>query len=64
MSTSANQKAGAGIAILCAIGSVIALLLGYVGSASAVGVAIVGIVIGTGVARGSFSSTPNATKNG
>jgi hypothetical protein len=64
MSTTANQKAGAAVAILCAIGSVIALLLGYLGSASAIGVAIVGIVIDTGVARGAFSSTPNVTKKG
>ncbi|MFZ0863655.1 MAG: hypothetical protein WCA27_22835 [Candidatus Sulfotelmatobacter sp.] len=62
MTTTSHQRAGAAIAILAAFGSVIGLMVGHVSSLVAVGIAVIGIVIGTGVARGKFSSAPNARK--
>jgi hypothetical protein len=55
MTTTSHQKSGAAIAI-----SAIGLMTGYVSRPSAVGIAIIGIVIGTGVARGMFSPAPNS----
>jgi hypothetical protein len=60
MTTTSHQKSGAAIAISAALGSAIGLMTGYVSRPSAVGIAIIGIVIGTGVARGMFSPAPNS----
>jgi len=60
MTITSHQKSGAAIAILAALGSVIGLVTGYLSRPSAVGIAIIGIVIGTGVARGVFSPAPTS----
>ena len=57
-----NKKIGAAIALATAIVAAIGLLTGYFSVQPAVGLAVVGIVIGTGVARGAFSSTPDAAR--
>jgi type IV secretory pathway VirB2 component (pilin) len=62
VTTTANQRAGAAIAILAALGSSTVLLLGQVNGPIAVAIAVIGIVIGTGVARGMFSAATNSTK--
>ena len=59
---SGNRKLGAAIAIGCALIAVGGLITGYVGQPIAAGVAVVGIAIGTGVARGNFSKSQDATK--
>jgi len=57
-----NRKIGAAVALVTAIVAAIGLLTGYFNIQPAVGLAVVGIVIGTGIARGAFSSTPDASK--
>ena len=57
-----NRKIGIAIVLLTAVLAAIGLLTGYFGIQPAVGLAVCGIVIGTGVARGAFSATPDATK--
>ena len=57
-----NKKIGAAIALITAVLAAVGRLTGYFHVQAAVGLAIVGIVIGTGVARGAFSSTPDANK--
>jgi len=57
-----NKKIGVAVALGTAIVAAIGLLTGYFNIQPAVGLAVVGIVIGTGVARGAFSSTPDAGK--
>jgi hypothetical protein len=56
VTTTTNQEAGAAIAILSALASATGLLLGQISSPIAVGIAVIGIVIGTGAARGMFSA--------
>jgi hypothetical protein len=51
-----NKKIGAAIALVTAVLAAVGLLTGYFHIQAAVGLAIVGIVIGTGVARGAFST--------
>jgi Kef-type K+ transport system membrane component KefB len=58
----ANKKIGAAIALIMAIAAAVGLVIGFFNIQPAVGLAIVGIVIGTGVARGAFSSTPDGVK--
>jgi len=62
MTTTSHQKAGTGIAILSALGSATGLLLGQISTPIAVGIAVIGIVIGTRVARGMFSAALNSRK--
>ena len=57
-----NRKIGAGIALATAMLAAAGLLIGFFNIQPAAGLAVVGIVIGTGVARGAFSVTPDATK--
>ena len=51
-----NNKIGATVALVTAVLSAVGLLTGYFHIQAAVGLAIVGIVIGTGIARGAFSA--------
>jgi hypothetical protein len=57
-----NRKLGAAIALCTAVGAAVGVLAGYFNITPAVGAAVIGIVIGTGVARGMFSTTPDVTK--
>jgi len=57
-----NRRIGGAIALVLAIVAAIGLLVGYFSIQPAVGLAVVGIVIGTGVARGVFSPVPDANK--
>ena len=57
-----HKTIGAAIAIAAAMFAAIGLVAVHLSSPIAVGIAVIGIVIGTGVARGSFSSTPDTTK--
>ena len=57
-----NKKIGAAITLSLAMIAAIGLLTGYFTIQPAVGLAVVGIVIGTGVARGAFSAAPDANK--
>ena len=62
MTTMSGMRKGAMIAILAATGCVVGFTAGHVSSPISVGIAVVGIVIGTGVARGYFSAKPDSTK--
>ena len=62
MTTTSRQQTGAAITILAALGSVIGLTVGHLSIPIAVGIAVIGIVIGTGVARGRFSRVSDAPK--
>jgi hypothetical protein len=57
-----NRKIGAAITLVCVIAAAIGVVVGFLSITTAVGIAVVGILIGTGVARGRFSRTPDATK--
>jgi hypothetical protein len=57
-----QRKIGAAIAIVAALFAAVGLMAVHISSPIAVGIAVIGIVIGTGVARGNFSSTPDTTK--
>jgi hypothetical protein len=59
-----NGKIGAAIMLIDAVGTAIGVVVGFLSITTAVGVAVVGIVIGTGVARGAFSTAPNTKRNG
>jgi len=61
MTTTSERRTGAAIAVLAAIGSAIGLTAGYLSIPVGVGIAVVGILIGTGVARGKFSNPPDST---
>ncbi len=58
-----NRKIGIVIVLVTAVIAAIGLLTGYFNIQPAVGLAVVGIVIGTGVARGAFSGSPDARKH-
>ena len=58
----ANKKIGATIVLVTALLAAAGLLSGYLHIQPAVGLAVVGIVIGTGVARGAFSAPPSTRK--
>jgi predicted RND superfamily exporter protein len=51
-----QRKLGAAIALVTAIGAATGVVVGYLNITPAVGAAVIGIVIGTGVARGMFST--------
>ncbi len=57
-----QRKIGAAIALVTALGAAIGTITRVLGITPAVGAAVIGIVIGTGVARGAFSRTPEVTK--
>jgi divalent metal cation (Fe/Co/Zn/Cd) transporter len=59
---SRNKKIGAAIVLVTAIVAGVGLLTGYFSIQPAVGLAVAGLLIGTGVARGKFSSTPDAAR--
>ncbi len=48
------------IAIGASAGAAVAILLGWTNLWTTVGIAIIGIVIGTGIAHGRFMSAPRA----
>jgi hypothetical protein len=58
-----NRKLGTAITLVTPVGSAIGVVVGYLNITSVVGVAVVGILIGTGVARGAFSPAPNTKRN-
>jgi len=58
-----NRKIGAAITLMTAIGAAVAVVVGLLSITSAVGLAVIGIVIGTGTSRGRFSNTPDGTKS-
>jgi hypothetical protein len=57
-----QRKLGIAIVLIAAIVAAIGVVGGFFSITSAVGLAVVGLLIGTGVARGRFSSVPG-TKN-
>jgi len=57
-----HKRIGAGIALVTAIGAATGVVVGILHLTPAVGAAVIGIVIGTGVARGMFSTAPDASK--
>jgi len=58
-----NRKIGIGITLAAALFAAAAIILGYVSYTVGVGIAVIGILIGTGVARGAFSRTQNPKRN-
>ena len=59
---SSDTKIGIALALVTVVLAVIGLWVGFFSITPAVGLAVVGIVIGTGVARGAFSNAPGATR--
>ena len=59
---SRNKTIGAAIVIVTALLAAAGLLTGYFSIQPAVGLAVAGLLIGTGVARGKFSGTPDASR--
>ncbi len=57
-----QRTLGSAIALVTAIGAATGVIVGYLNITPAVGAAVIGIVIGAGVARGMFSTTPHSTK--
>ena len=57
-----NRKVGAAIAIVAALVAVAGITVAHLGVPISCGIAVIGIAIGTGVARGKFSSVPDTTK--
>jgi hypothetical protein len=62
MTAPSKRTKGAAIAIFAATGSVVALSAGHVSIPISVVIAILGIGIGAGFARGMFSTKPDVTK--
>jgi len=58
----ANKKVAIVIVLGTTIMAAVGLLTGFLSVQPAVGLAVVGIVIGTGVARGAFSASPDGKK--
>ena len=63
MATTSERMAGAVIAIAAAIFAVAGLAIGQRGVPIAGAIAAVGIMIGTGLARGKFSSLSSKRRN-
>jgi len=61
MATS-NRRTGAAIAILTAIFAVVGMTIFHLSIPIGCALAVVGMLIGTGVARGKFSRPPDAEK--
>jgi len=57
-----HRKLGIAITLVTAIAAAIGVVMGFLSITSAVGLAVVGILIDNGVARGNFSSVPDSTK--
>ncbi len=57
-----NRKLGAAIVLVPAIGAAIGVIVGVLSITTAVGVAVIGILIGTAVTRGRLSTVPDGTK--
>jgi len=57
-----KKKLGAAITLATALLAAGGLLTGYLHIQPAVGLAVAGIVIGAGVARGAFSARPDAAR--
>jgi hypothetical protein len=57
-----HRRAGVAITILAAIGAVVGMTMGHLSIPIGCGIAVIGIVIGAGVARGRFSRTPAVEK--
>ena len=57
-----QRKIGIAIVLVAAIAAAIGLFTGYFSITTGVGLAVVGIIIGTGVVRGAFSAVPDAKK--
>lgn len=57
-----NKKIGVAIVLVSAIMAASGLFTGYFSIQPAVGLAVAGLLIGTGVARGKFSAVPGANK--
>ncbi len=57
-----HRKLGIAIILIPAIIAAIGVVVGFLSITSAVGLAVVGLLIGTGVAQGRFSSAPDASK--
>ncbi len=58
----AHRKLGVAIILVTAILAAIGAVAGFLGITSAVGLAVVGLLIGTAVARGRLSTVLDATK--
>ncbi|MGO9086899.1 MAG: hypothetical protein ACLQBK_16880 [Candidatus Sulfotelmatobacter sp.] len=57
-----HRNLGIAIVLVPAIAAAVGVVVGFLSITSAVGLAVAGIVIGTAVARGRFSSAPYAKK--
>ncbi len=57
-----NRKVGVAIILGCALVAAVGLMVWHLAVPIGVGIAMVGIVIGTGVARGNFSSAHKGSK--
>ena len=57
-----EKRAGAAIAILAAIGAAVGMTVFHLSIPIGCGIAVVGILIGSGVARGKFSHTQDVEK--
>jgi hypothetical protein len=62
MTKLSHQTVGIAIVIVAALIAVFALTIAHLDIPVGVGIAVVGLLIGTGVARGKFSSVPDSTK--
>jgi hypothetical protein len=62
MASASARQTGSAIVIIATIGAVIGLVFFHLSITVAVGIAVIGILIGTGVARGRFSATADSTK--
>jgi uncharacterized membrane protein len=56
-----NKSIGAGIALMTAIGAATGVVVGILKLTPAVGAAVIGIVLGTAVARGALSAKLKGT---
>jgi len=59
---STNRQIGAGIVLMTAIGAAAGMVVGILPITPAVGVAVVGIVLGAAIARGGLSAKLGITK--
>jgi len=57
-----NRRIGTAVTLGCALVAAVGLISGYLAQPIAAGIAVIGIVIGAGVARGNFSRKQDATK--
>jgi len=62
MAATSHRRAGAAITIFAAIIALVGLTIFHLSIPIGCGIAVIGIVIGAGVARGRFSRTQDGTK--